>query len=497
MSDLCSKSFKENGIMKNAKKIMTVLLSCAIAVLSTACTGSQSGSESSQSEGSQSDASQEESSRQSAAADKPMLEKISEKSYDFGTAFTNGYALVAEGWKVGYINTKGEYFPAYDLTSCTQKVKQAVNNIVADGKVFVSEEGYFPYYDVKSNKWGYNNIVTGEVIVEPKYEHCGPFASGCAVGIVDGKFEVIDNKGNVIATPAKVFDGYYQKDRLLVSMNSRKDDLGFSNMSIAGYVGALLDNKGNAIMENQFCIQESGEYNANGFEIAHAPRLYQGDDNTMPSPYPNLAVNEQPGIYDLNGNFLHNQGTATSDSSEGITAMVLPNEHMSTDGNGPLIAYIRVGETEPFTDFLYTSSALFSEGRCWVRKEGNSLFGLIDNTGKEVMPPSVGNANEFKKGYALAMFPVEGQEGYIRIVDRDGKFVTEENVHVQNYVPNAQLMAIKHSDTDCSITDMEGNEIMRGDYVLRYDAEEGDNIVGIMHDENGNSKYSYYRYKAK
>ena len=233
--------------MQNAKKFLVIGLSVLLALSISACSSTPSGSESSQPEASQS--------QPEPAAAQPTQEKITETSYDFGHGFRNGYALVAEGWKIGYINTEGKFFPAYDLTDCPDDVKDTVNAVLSDGQLFVSEEGLFPLYDVESGKWGYGNITTGETVVEPRYVHCGPFASGCAVGEVDeGHFEVINAKGEILATPAKVFDGYYQKDRLIVSMTGRTT--GFQNTAGTGYEGALLDPQGNTILDGCFLVQK-------------------------------------------------------------------------------------------------------------------------------------------------------------------------------------------------------------------------------------------------
>ena len=471
--------------MQNAKKFLVIGLSVLLALSISACSSTPSGSESSQPEASQS--------QPEPAAAQPTLEKITETSYDFGHGFRNGYALVAEGWKIGYINTEGKFFPAYDLTDCPDDVKDTVNAVLSDGQLFVSEEGLFPLYDVESGKWGYGNITTGETVVEPRYVHCGPFASGCAVGETDeGRFEVINAKGEILATPAKVFDGYYQKDRLIVSMTGRTT--GFQNTAGTGYEGALLDPQGNTILDGCFLVQKSDEYNGNGFEIANFPHLYNGDPNTIAINFTVPGVNEQAGIYDLDGNFLHCQGSAVAVASEGITMLSLP-EKVSADGTQNLYAYIRVGETEPFTDFLYTSSRIFSEGRCWVQKDGETLMSLIDDQGKEILPPTCISGSDFVNGYALMRVTDENGTAYNRLIDRDGNCITGEGVVVHQFRPHSQLVLIQHSDTDYSVTSIDGQELLRGNYYLGQDCQEGDNIACIFHiDEEGNSLYDYYRY---
>ena len=471
--------------MQNMKKFLVIGLSVLLALSISACSSTPSGGENSQSEASQS--------QQETAPAQPTLEKITETSYDFGHAFRNGYALVADGWKIGYINTEGKFFPAYDLTDCPDEVKDAVNVVLSDGELFVSEEGLYPFYDTETNKWGYGNIPTCDTVVEPRYEHCGPYVSGCAVGAVDDThFEVLNAQGQIIATPAKVFDGYYQKDRLIVSMTGRTT--GFQTTEGTGYEGALLDPQGNTILDGWFLVKESGEYNANGFEVAHFPHLYNGDPNTIAINFTVPGVNEQPGVYDLDGNFLHCQGTAVAVASEGITMLSQPDK-VSADGSQYLYAYIRVGETEPFTDFLYTTSRIFSEGRCWVLKDGETLMSLIDDQGNEILPPSCVSASDFVNGYALMRVTDEAGNAYNRLIDRDGNCITGEGVVVHQFRPNAQLVLIQHSDTDYSVTTIDGQELLRGNYYLGKDCQEGDDIVCIFHiDEEGNSLYDYYRY---
>lgn len=66
---------------------------------------------------------------------------------------------------------------------------------------------------------------------------------------------------------------------------------------------------------------------------------------------------------------------------------------------------------------------------------------------------------------------------------------------VHQFRPHSQLVLIQHSDTDYSVTSIDGQELLRGNYYLGQDCQEGDNIACIFHiDEEGNSLYDYYRY---
>lgn len=419
----------------------------------------------------------------------PRLEKINADTDVFsnGRSFVNGYDLIRKDKQIGYMDTQGKVTMVYDLTNAPAEAADKVIRLVDWGDAWVSEEGLYPHYDVATGKWGFGNIQTGEVVIAPKYDQFGPFASGCAVGVVNGQCEVIDTQGNVLATPAKVFDGYCQKDHLLVSMTGEK--VTFNNTPGMGYIGSIMDAKGQTAFDAGFLIRESEEFNENGFEIAHLPHLYNGDPNTIAINFVHPPVNSQAGIFDLDGNFLYlaPNTTAVGVVGEGITMY-------NTNGDGT-IGYIKMGEQTPLTEEIYQTSGLFSEGLCWVKKAGEDRYSLIDNTGKEVIPPSFNNALDFKNGYALVL---EQADGFSYLIDKSGNPVFGKEVNTVYYRPNAQMVVNANDDGSRSLCTMEGEELLRANISSFWNAEEGENAISIItKDPSGNYVYDYYRYIAE
>ena len=418
----------------------------------------------------------------------PRLEKINADTDVFsnGRSFVNGYALIRKDKQIGYMDTQGKVTMVYDLTNAPAEAADKAIRLVDWGDAWVSEEGLHPHYDVATGKWGFGNIQTGEVVIAPKYDQFGPFASGCAVGVVNGQCEVIDTQGNVLATPAKVFTGYYQKDRLIVSMTGEKIPLN-SNASMISYDCSFLDPKGQLIMDHQFLVLNSEEYNENGFETQYL--LDRGDPNTFPLALMNPYHVVDPGVYDLDGNFLYKapNSVATAVVNEGITMY-------DSDGDG-LIGYIKMGEQTPLTEEIYQTTLNFTDGRCWVKKSGDSLLSLIDETGKEIIPPSFYNADFFNKGYAWVQ---EQKDGPRYLIDRDGNPVFGKDVNTNIYRPNAQLVVNINADGSRSLCTMQGEELLRANITSFWDAEEGDNAISIItKDASGNYIYDYYRYIAE
>lgn len=419
----------------------------------------------------------------------PRLEKINADTDVFsnGRSFVNGYDLIRKDKQIGYMDTQGKVTMVYDLTNAPAEAADKVIRLVDWGDAWVSEEGLYPHYDVATGKWGFGNIQTGEVVIAPKYDQFGPFASGCAVGVVNGQCEVIDTQGNILATPAKVFDGYLQKEHMIVSMSGDKMPLqGSGKMT---YVASMMDAKGQLTLDQQFLVLESGEFNGNGFEIAHIPHLYNGDPNTIPLGLINPRNEIQPGIYDLDGNFLYKApgSTATAVVNEGIT--------MGNSDGDNLYYYIKMGSETPLTEEIYQTSMNFSDGRCWVLKNDESLYSLIDDTGKEVIPPSFNNAQNFKNGYALVL---EQVDGFSYLIDKSGNPVFGKEVNTVYYRPNAQMVVNANDDGSRSLCTMQGEELLRANISSFWNAEEGENAISIItKDPSGNYVYDYYRYIAE
>lgn len=421
----------------------------------------------------------------------PRLELLCDEGfYDF-LPYHNGYACVLrgeDGKEIGYIDMEGNVTTAYSLDGMPDETLDKVTAIIKQDYCYVSEEGLYPYYDKESGKWGYGNIKTGEIAIPPKYDQCGPFASGCAVGVADGQYEIIDASGKVLATPVKVFTGYYQKDRIIVSMDP---NMGTLDDGAPAYNAALLNPSGNVVYD-KFLLKPSDQVNAIGFQPDYI--LDRGDPNTMHIALYTSSTGGRSGIYDLDGNFLYQweKSTATGVVSEGITL------YRNSAFDPETIGYIRMGDTEPLTEQIYISQANFSEGRCWVMKKGDKLYSLIDDTGKEILPPTSLIGTGFQKGYAPVAIPGEGDSYTVRIIDRDGNFVSGPDQDVWNYYPDAGLYVYRTPDGTRILSTMDGKIVPTDEIENFYSAadatEDGSLIRVVTQDETEKNTGYYYRY---
>ena len=108
------------------------------------------------------------------------VKMLGDTYYDYAEDFRNGYAFVILGKDCGYIDTTGKFTACYRVPDERFTLALHGGYPEANG-FWVSAEGLYPHYDESSKLWGYGNIKIGALAIAPQYSDACPFSEGRAV----------------------------------------------------------------------------------------------------------------------------------------------------------------------------------------------------------------------------------------------------------------------------------------------------------------------------
>lgn len=231
-------------------------------------------------------------------------------------------------------------------------------------------------------KYGYINQA-GELVLDTIYDDAKPFRNKLAIICKDGRWGCIDENGQYVIVPQ--YDALeWRKDNFLLAKKEEK-------------VG-LLDCSGKVICSPQFdeIRQFSGEF---------AIITKQGLKGTIDK---SGAINIQPRFHDLDI-FAENLARAAVKNDNGVLnwgyinprgEFVIPPSFIETKLFSDGLAAVRSTGKGKFgfvrpdgklaIDHRFEDAYSFSNGRATVAittKNGDKLFGIIDTTGKYILPP--------------------------------------------------------------------------------------------------------------
>ncbi|PRC90823.1 WG repeat-containing protein [Solimicrobium silvestre] len=141
-----------------------------------------------------------------------MIDKKNKKIVDKGfpglSAFSDGLARFEENGKVGFIDKKGDVKIKPTLDFGLEKSKQMM--YFSEGLCQI-ELGKNPATDSPSwiaGKFGYINK-EGKMVINPQFDHVGPFKNGIAVASMYGKYGYINKSGEFVIPPIFANAGYF------------------------------------------------------------------------------------------------------------------------------------------------------------------------------------------------------------------------------------------------------------------------------------------------
>lgn len=243
--------------------------------------------------------------------------EITPFQYDEASAFAEGFAAVKKGSKWGFIDTTGK-----EAVSCTYddvyNFTQGLAAVQKGGKWgFIGKTGEevipFQYDDTtafsqglagveKNGKWGYIDK-TGEVVIDFQYDGAGTFANGLAPVRQSGKWGYIDKTGELVIPCTFDSAGYFSEGLAVVTQNG-----------LFGYI----DTTGKLIVP---CKYADAAPFSEGFAAVKAPNtgtrnIWGFIDKTGKEVVPPTTYTEDDGEY-----FILPTGSGAPSFSEGYAAI--------------------------------------------------------------------------------------------------------------------------------------------------------------------------------
>lgn len=301
-------------------------------------------------------------------------------------------------------------------------------------------EGLSPFNDANSGLWGYMDK-TGKTVIPPKYTKISPFSDGLAL-VATGYDMYIEETEE------------YDKKIYFVINKSGKKLFDCKTLSINRYYFTFQEGLANvSIIDkdyNEFdtFVDTNGKIvTFPGFDVignfSNGLALFQVEDTngSVKYGYINRAGKSAiPAIYDYARNFSEGAAFTTISDVSGSKSFFIDVTGKTLFDTQPFdvsdfhdgLALIWTDESPKKLKYLdksgkdalvitkeYYSIFEFFDGlaRVSVWEEEGLLYGYIDKSGKEVIPPQFRDAGNFSEG--LAPVFIDGKIGFI---DKTGKF---------------------------------------------------------------------------
>lgn len=396
-------------------------------------------------------------------ADQYSLEKLALviKDADCISDFHEGLAFFNKDNKAGVVNKMGEIIvePTYDVEP------DILNSFYKDGVAIVH----------KNEKYGFIDK-DGKEIIPCEYEEAFPFAEGMAVVKKRGKYGFVDKKGQVIVSFS--YDNAYSFSGGLALVN-KDGKFGYINIKGEAVIPLTFDNA-NSFIGELAIVEKGGCYsiiNKKGDVVKVFKTGWLRDFSD------GLAIYENEENDEIKYGFIDEKGS-----------LVIPRNYYSyrgcygdfRDGYATVFKY----EEEKFgvidksgktiIPFMFDFIEENSEGLFCVNKDGKR--GFYDTNGNCVIPCKYDNANSFSEGLAAV------QQGNLwGFVDKSGNMIIQTLFdEVNNFSDN---LAIVKKDGKYGIIDKTGKSTFSSQELGLSDTQkvesEGTNEDGITAEESG------------
>ena len=336
------------------------------------------------------------------------------EGYDEIGDFYEDRAYVKKNGKYGYINSKGEcciplqFHYAADFTEGLARVKMKIGlrrRILEFQKYFGNNNKYL--YGFVDKNFSCNGI-------DCVYDDAQDFSEGLCGVAKNGKYGFIDNKGNTVipfmydsvapfvnGISVVKTKGFYH----MINMNNkrRSDDYKMIETFSEGLaVAECVRGTKPYLLIDGFGKQKSDFYSYIGDFSSGLALVSKRSDFTNEIRY---------GFIDKSGDIVNLVYEKAESFSEGLSLVKQNN----------LYGYIN-SRNEFVIPTKYIDGKSFSDGFAAVRKDYDSGYGYIDNTGKVVLKFIYKKANPFKEGLATVWIE-EGSHLKIGKINKKGKTI--------------------------------------------------------------------------
>lgn len=306
-----------------------------------------------------------------------------------------------------------------------------------DNVVAVNKGGVMNERDrtISGGKWGYYDLQQAKEIVPPEYEHVGPFYASGVAWIHKGGSMVqkvlVDEEKNEKGKVTNV------KRRFTLFDDFRITDI-FVHYNASG-LWALIDRSGKQLTD--FMFNGTGDFHY-GYAAVAKDGLFGMIDCSgkisVPCKYEEIS--------DCYAERIAWVWKATDPTNE----IVLLNVH---DG-------------KQLTSSSYESAFDFHDGVAWVKKEG--LYGLVDTSGRELIPPTYVEVGRFNNRIAYVRKVSNGLLGYVnnqgvQIAETEYNQVPVVFGHASPFRYNGNhILSWVQKENDIVWIDEQGDKLVKG-----------------------------------
>lgn len=364
-------------------------------------------------------------------------------SYDWVEPFIKGQALVGSGDRMGTINRSGrvvvpvEYDEVSEFVEGTAVVERAgrVGAVDRSGELVVpmvfTELGDFSEglaFAEDHGQMGYVNA-RGEVVIAPTYESASNFHAGRAVVGGDGSYGVIDRSGQLVVPMEYEWIEGFERGPSRVRKGGRTglvNAMGTVLMEpMHDHIGAYQDGLA-LVVDGSRC----GYVDTAGVFVV--PQEYEAaNDVATWGEFTNgraeVQVGGKRGLIDRSGRRVVACQYVDVGGTKGPLFPVKKKHKWGfVDGNG---AAVHEGRYDQVWDFVDGVS----------RVQVGGLFGAVDTTGRELIPPTLTVLNDARFGHLVGGMVLLG------VFDRSGKAVIPAE-HEEVQLISAQVARVRNGE---------------------------------------------------
>ena len=294
--------------------------------------------------------------------------------------------IVEKDGKLGLMNSKG-----------TKILDTVYSQILPYGNDY--KNGYITVND--ENKYGIVNL-SGDIVLENKYQKIKNIYSEKYVVIEDGEEQLIDKQSNVILT-----EGYEEIKQIASSGIIFKKNNKFG----------LMDFEGNIVIDATY--DELEEINTDVFKIKVDGKVGLIDkekNEKVATVFTNIVYNKKASIYVADD---ENYKSSILNTNFEVKVVGILSEINTDDG----YMKIKIDDEYKYYNFKFEEKNikdLFIDNKLYVGKE-NSKYGFVDNKGNKVVDYIYDDATEINK-YGFAAVKKDGLWGAI---DKQGNVIIE------------------------------------------------------------------------
>ena len=285
-----------------------------------------------------------------------------------------------------------------------------------------SSDGMFGFEE--GDKFGYMDV-TGKVVIPATYSYESTgyktiplFRAGYAVLKKDGKYGIVDKKGNtVIPFEHETLSHFLTSKNYAAIGKTLSGKIMYGLISMQNKVTIPMEYESLTLDSNLVVVRKNGKY---GLMDVTGRVLLPNEYTDLASYSKDRALRAEKdgkyGFIDLAGNWLFEKSKSVYQlygCSNGMISCKVNNKYGYLDLKGEEVIVTKYDLADPFY------SELARVGKKSPTSSSVTLYGYVDKKGNEVVPLKFESLGEMKNGLAWAKDPETNRYGYL---DKTGKW---------------------------------------------------------------------------